>query len=52
MERITRRAWVIDGYHFAVPNGVDPARVPVILDLMAFLLTKSSQAYAYEKGYL
>jgi putative spermidine/putrescine transport system substrate-binding protein len=39
--------WVND----AVPKGVAPERLAVLLDMMAFMLTPEAQAYTYDKGY-
>lgn len=43
--------WVTDAHYMVVPNGVSPEKVPVLLDLMAFMLTPKAQAYAYDLGY-
>ncbi|HEX5128897.1 MAG TPA: extracellular solute-binding protein [Usitatibacter sp.] len=43
--------WVNDAHYMVIPKGVAPEKVPVILDLMAFLLTPEAQAYTYDKGY-
>jgi putative spermidine/putrescine transport system substrate-binding protein len=43
--------WVNDAHYMVIPKGVAPEKVPVILDLMAYLLTPEAQAYTYDKGY-
>jgi putative spermidine/putrescine transport system substrate-binding protein len=43
--------WVNDAHYMVMPKGVAPEKIPVILDLMAFLLTPEAQAYTYDKGY-
>ncbi|MBS0321513.1 MAG: extracellular solute-binding protein [Proteobacteria bacterium] len=43
--------WVNDAHYMAIPKGVAPEKVAVLLDLMAFMLTPEAQAYTYDKGY-
>ncbi len=43
--------WVADAHYMCVPKGVARDRLPVLLDLMSFLLLPKSQAFAYDKGY-
>jgi len=43
--------WVNDALYMTVPKGVPPAKVAVVLDLMAYLLTPEAQAFTYDKGY-
>jgi putative spermidine/putrescine transport system substrate-binding protein len=43
--------WVNDAHYMVIPNLVAPDKIPVILDLMAYLLTPEAQAYTYDKGY-
>jgi len=43
--------WINDAHYMAVPKGVPPEKLAVVLDLMAFLLTPEAQAYTYDKGY-
>ena len=43
--------WVNDAHYMVIPNLVAPEKIPVILDLMAYLLTPEAQAYTYDKGY-
>ena len=44
--------WVTDAHYFSVPAGLDPSRLPVLLHLISFMLTKPSQAFMYDLGYL
>jgi putative spermidine/putrescine transport system substrate-binding protein len=43
--------WVNDAHYMVIPNLVAPEKIPVILDLMAYLLTPEAQAYTYDEGY-
>lgn len=43
--------WVNDAHYMAVPKGVSPEKLAVILDVMAFMLTPEAQAYTWDKGY-
>jgi len=43
--------WVNDAHYMAVPKGVPPERLAVVLDLMAYLLKLEAQALTYDKGY-
>src|SRR5665213_1243633 len=43
--------WVNDAQYMAIPKGVAPEKVAVLLDLMAYMLTPSAQATTYDKGY-
>jgi len=43
--------WVNDAHYMVVPKGVPPAKLAVILDVMAFMLTPEAQAFTYDKGY-
>ena len=43
--------WVNDAHYMAVPKGVAPEKLAVVLDLMAWLLRPESQALTYDKGY-
>ncbi len=43
--------WVNDAHYMVVPKGVSPAKLAVILDVMAFMLTPEAQAFTYDKGY-
>ena len=44
--------WVMDAHYAAIPKGLDPERIAVLLDLISFLLTPAQQAYTYDEGYL
>ncbi len=43
--------WVNDAHYMAVPKGLTPEKLAVVLDLMAYLLTPEAQALTYDKGY-
>ncbi|HVE89838.1 MAG TPA: extracellular solute-binding protein [Burkholderiaceae bacterium] len=43
--------WVNDAHYMAIPKGVPPEKLAVLLDLMAYLLTPEAQALTYDKGY-
>lgn len=43
--------WVIDAHYAAIPKGLDPERVAVLLDIISYLLMPAQQAYAYDDGY-
>jgi putative spermidine/putrescine transport system substrate-binding protein len=43
--------WVNDAHYMAIPKGVAPEKLAVVLDLMAYLLTPEAQALTYDKGY-
>ena len=43
--------WVNDAHYMAIPKGVAPEKVAVVLDLMKYLLTPEAQARTYDKGY-
>lgn len=43
--------WVNDAHYMAIPKGLPPEKVAVVLDLMAFLLQPAQQALTYDKGY-
>jgi putative spermidine/putrescine transport system substrate-binding protein len=43
--------WVNDAHYMAVPKGIPPEKLAVVLDLMAYLLTPEAQALTYAKGY-
>ncbi|TCR79506.1 extracellular solute-binding protein [Rhizobium sp. BK376] len=44
--------WVGDADYMAVPKGVSEEKLPVVLDLMAYLLEQKQQAYMYDHGYM
>jgi putative spermidine/putrescine transport system substrate-binding protein len=43
--------WVTDAHYMAVPKGIAPEKLAVLLDLMAFLLRPEQQAVTYDEGY-
>lgn len=43
--------WVGDAQYMAVPKGLAPERLALLTEMMSFLLTKESQAFAYDQGY-
>jgi putative spermidine/putrescine transport system substrate-binding protein len=44
--------WVSDAFFMCVPKGVGPEKLPVLLDMMAFVLEPAQQAVSYDEGYL
>ncbi|KFC65809.1 ABC-type uncharacterized transport system, periplasmic component [Bosea sp. LC85] len=43
--------WVVDAHYLSIPKGVAPERIPILIDLIAHMLKKDQQAYAYDEGY-
>ena len=43
--------WVSDAHCISIPKGVAPTKIPVILDLISFMMTPKQQGYIYDKGY-
>ncbi len=43
--------WVNDAHYMAIPKGIAPEKLAVVLDLIAYLLTPEAQALTYDKGY-
>jgi putative spermidine/putrescine transport system substrate-binding protein len=43
--------WVTDAHYMVIPKGVSADKRAVLIDLMAFMLQKKQQAYAYDQGY-
>ncbi len=43
--------WVVDAHYAAIPKGLPPERVAVLLDAISFLLQPAQQAFAYDQGY-
>jgi putative spermidine/putrescine transport system substrate-binding protein len=43
--------WVNDAHYMVIPKKVPAERLPILIDLMAFMLTKPAQAFTYDKGY-
>ncbi len=44
--------WVSDAQFAAIPRGLPPERLAVVLDVISHLLTKESQAVTFDRGYL
>ncbi|GGH07217.1 ABC transporter substrate-binding protein [Alsobacter metallidurans] len=44
--------FIADAHFVAVPAGIAPERMAVILDLVSFMLSPEQQALAYDEGYL
>jgi putative spermidine/putrescine transport system substrate-binding protein len=42
--------WISDAHYVVVPNATPDARVPVLLDVISFLLTKAAQVLMYDFG--
>ncbi len=43
--------WVSDAQYMAVPKGIAPEKLAVVLDLIAFMLKPEQQAMTYDDGY-
>lgn len=43
--------WVADAHYMCIPKGVKAEKLPVLLDLMSFLLQPEQQAYTFDSGY-
>ena len=43
--------WVTDAHYMAIPKGIAPEKMAVLLDLIAFLLQPEQQAGTYDEGY-
>ena len=43
--------WVLDAHYMCIPKGVPPAKVAVLVDMLAYLLSKPAQATTYDDGY-
>jgi putative spermidine/putrescine transport system substrate-binding protein len=43
--------WVTDSHYWAIPKGVANDKLPVLVDLIRFMLTRPAQAYTWDKGY-
>jgi putative spermidine/putrescine transport system substrate-binding protein len=43
--------WVSDAHYMAIPKGIAPEKLAVLLELMAFLLRPEEQAAVYDEGY-
>jgi putative spermidine/putrescine transport system substrate-binding protein len=44
--------WVSDAHYMVMPAGIAPDKAAAVLDVMAFLMQREQQAYAYDEGYL
>nr|WP_295772790.1 extracellular solute-binding protein [Rhodoferax sp.] len=51
VKAFTNLTWINDAQYMMVPKGLSPQRLTIVLDLMAHLLKREQQAYAYDKGY-
>jgi len=49
--QLKNMTWVNDAHYMVIPKGVAAEKLPVVLDLMAYLLTPEAQAYTWDKGY-
>jgi putative spermidine/putrescine transport system substrate-binding protein len=43
--------WILDAHYMCIPKGVAPEKVAVLIDLLAYLLSKEAQATTYDNGY-
>jgi putative spermidine/putrescine transport system substrate-binding protein len=43
--------WVTDAQYWAIPKGVSPDKLAVLLDMTKYMLTRPAQAMTWEKGY-
>jgi putative spermidine/putrescine transport system substrate-binding protein len=43
--------WVTDAQYWAIPKGVAPDHLAVLLELTKYMLGKPAQAMTYDKGY-
>ena len=44
-------SFVTDAHYMCVPKGIAPDKLAVIIDVIAFMLSKEAQAYTYDEGY-
>jgi putative spermidine/putrescine transport system substrate-binding protein len=44
--------WVGDGNYVAIPKGVAPEKVEVLIQLLSFMLQPAQQAYMFDDGYM
>ncbi|HEY0207914.1 extracellular solute-binding protein [Acerihabitans sp.] len=44
--------WVGDANYMAIPKGIAPEKLDVVLQLMAFILKPEQQAFMYDHGYM
>ena len=43
--------WVVDAHYVAIPKGIAPDRLAVLLDIVNYLLTPAQQAFTYDAGF-
>lgn len=43
--------FITDGHYMCIPKGLDAERTAVLLDVMAFMLGKTAQAFTWDEGY-
>jgi putative spermidine/putrescine transport system substrate-binding protein len=43
--------WVTDAQYWAIPKGVEPSHLAVLLEMTKYMLGKPAQAMTYDKGY-
>ena len=43
--------WVTDAQYWAIPKGVSPGKLAVLLEMTKYMLSKPAQALTYDKGY-
>jgi putative spermidine/putrescine transport system substrate-binding protein len=46
----TDQSWIVDGHYAAVPKGVPPDQIAVVLDLIKWILRPDQQATSYAQG--
>src|ERR1700722_6207166 len=44
--------WVSDSHYMVMPAGIAPDKMAAVLDVMAYLMQREQQAFAYDEGYL
>jgi putative spermidine/putrescine transport system substrate-binding protein len=44
--------WIGDAHYAMIPRGLPPERLAILLDVVSHLLSKESQALAWDEGYL
>jgi putative spermidine/putrescine transport system substrate-binding protein len=43
--------WVMDAHYIAIPAGLAPEKLAVLLDLISYMMTPPAQAVTYDAGY-
>ncbi len=43
--------WVMDAHYIAIPAGLAPEKLAVLLDLISYMMTPAAQAVTYDAGY-